>query len=165
MTYWYIHCLQTKAIPKDKNTPIISCGQIGIQMKWNSSLSIESRLTEFRREKWFNIGVNSAIRARYITPVNKPFDVCDLLWLNRWIGQVSVAQELLKSDWNWYHKVCWIRCVSSCLYTTFSRIFGIIHIMVTALWFPISDFCLSTVLFKYGFLLWLVSVPLVLSHL
>jgi hypothetical protein len=72
MTYWYIHCLQTKAIPCDKNTPIISCGQIGIQMKWNSSLSIEtgvpvraaSRLTaQLRSEKWFNIGVNSAIRA------------------------------------------------------------------------------------------------------
>jgi hypothetical protein len=52
-----LHYLQTKAIPRDKNTPIISCGQIEIQMKWNSSLSIEtdvraaSRLTEFRREK------------------------------------------------------------------------------------------------------------------
>ena len=70
----YIHCLQTKAIPRDKNTPIISCGQIVIQMKWNSSLSIEtdvraaSRLTaQLRSEKWFNIGVNSVIRARYTT--------------------------------------------------------------------------------------------------
>ena len=45
-------------------------------MKWNSSLSIEtgvpvrgaSRLTaQLRSEKWFNIGVNSAIRARYTT--------------------------------------------------------------------------------------------------
>jgi hypothetical protein len=50
------------------NIWIISCGQIGIQMKWNSSLSIEtgvpvraaSRLTaQLRSEKWFNIGVNS----------------------------------------------------------------------------------------------------------
>ena len=47
-------------------------------MKWNSSLSIEtgvpvraaSRLTaQLRSEKWFNIGVNSAIRARYTTDV------------------------------------------------------------------------------------------------
>ena len=80
MTYWYMHCLQRKAIPRDKNTPIISCGQIGIQMKWNSSLSIEtgvhvraaSRLsTQLRSEQWFNIGVNSDIRARYTT---------DILW-------------------------------------------------------------------------------------
>jgi hypothetical protein len=45
-------------------------------MTWNSSLSIEtdvraaSRLTEFRREKIFNIGVNSAIPARYTTNSN-----------------------------------------------------------------------------------------------
>jgi hypothetical protein len=45
-------------------------------MKWNSSLSIEtdvpvraaSRLTaQLRSEKWFNIGGNRSIRARYTT--------------------------------------------------------------------------------------------------
>jgi hypothetical protein len=52
-----IPCCTNKAVPRDKNTPIISYGQLGIQMTWNSSLSIEtdvraaSRLTEYRREK------------------------------------------------------------------------------------------------------------------
>ena len=53
---------------RDKNTPKISCGQIGIQMKTTERESERER-EKLRSEKWFNIGVNSAIRTRYTTHI------------------------------------------------------------------------------------------------